>query len=94
MSEDIEWGPPPQRSGGNNGKWVDRLRPFLSRPGEWGRLPGEYEASTAARLRRGTYGYVLPPGAWDFRAKYIKGSNHRAHVWARYLGPAAKDAVA
>lgn len=79
--ENITWGPPPPRPE----TWKDRLAPFLERPGEWGRLAGDYDRRIVSDLR--LRHRPIPPGEWEFECRPASNeSSRRIHIWARYLG--------
>lgn len=98
MTEEIVWGEPPARGGGGGGRrrWSSRLEVFKEHPGQSGRLPGDFSASTVSQLRKGGGGIV--PGEWEFKGRQVPGTGVknaagvienkvRYHIWAKYTGP-------
>lgn len=98
MSESIEWGEPPASRRG--GIWKERLVPFIEKPGEWGRIPGDFSRDIVGQLQASARGgraarYSIPPGRWQFSGRSMPdvASGHVA-LWVRYLGPAETTEVA
>lgn len=78
------WGPPPPRpsAGRGQGIWAGRLRPFLDKPGEWGRVPGEFHRNVAHQLNTGAI--AKPRGRWEFTTRSLP--HGKCLLWARFLG--------
>jgi hypothetical protein len=87
MSDDIEFGQPPEPAPrGARKKWSDFVAGLRAQPGEWGRLPytGKHPATVASTIRRGNaanaYSDFTPRE--EFEVRQTGGE-----IWIRHVPP-------
>lgn len=77
--DSILWEPPPPKQV----QWKAKLAPFMERPGEWGKVPGDYHFTTCSHLKSGKLGGLS--GKWEFASRKTQ-DHRRVVIYARYLG--------
>jgi hypothetical protein len=82
----IVWCDPPPNTRTAPSRWVEKLNPFLERPGQWGIVQTwaftSYSAANQARHRLITNAYM--PGKWEFMVSKLDDC---VALFVRYLGP-------
>lgn len=86
MSDEIEWGEPPPRSG--NSGWNQLLADALrARPGEWAIWKRSAASANASNVKSGALAAFRPARAFETRTKRNERGSERLHtIWVRYIG--------